>query len=131
MGIDPTPEFSSNDEETVTSKVHRSKSNDEHQPFESLRSVGSSLESRPGIIWVISRTGQGQVNRAKRLPEQTHVVQATRLSHRRTQLFYETNRMSFLMDLDLPCQADTEMPIVVVRVAHELGMDKATRSRAK
>src|SRR5258708_23143093 len=69
------------------------------------------------------------MNRAKRLPEQTHVVQATRLSHRRTQLFYETNRMSFLMDLDLPCQAETEMPIVVVRVAHELGMDKAKISK--
>jgi hypothetical protein len=36
MGIDPAPELGSNDEETVTSKVHSSESHDEHQPFESL-----------------------------------------------------------------------------------------------
>src|SRR5260370_37485559 len=69
------------------------------------------------------------MNRAERLPEQTHVVQTTRLSRGRTQLFDETNRMPFLMDLDLACQAETEMPIVVVRVAQELSVDKAAISK--
>jgi hypothetical protein len=37
MGINPTPEFGPNDAQTDTEKVHGSKSNKEHQPFECLR----------------------------------------------------------------------------------------------
>jgi hypothetical protein len=96
-----------------------------------LRSVSSSLASIKAIIWVILGTSQNQMHRTDGLPEQTHVVQATYLSGCRTHLFYRTSRMPFSMDLGIACQAETEMPLVLAGVAHELGMDKATRSRAR